>query len=67
MNLDYSLFKDFSPSEAFKLQFRAEAFNLSNTPQFDLPNPNVGSPAAGTITGTVGNPRQLQLGLRLSF
>ena len=67
INFDYSLFKDFSPFEAFKLQFRAEAFNLFNTPQFDLPNSSVGSPAAGTITGTVGNPRQLQLGLRLSF
>ncbi|MBC7927579.1 MAG: hypothetical protein H7039_18185, partial [Bryobacteraceae bacterium] len=66
-NIDYSLFKDFSPRENWKLQFRAESFNLANTPQFDLPNSSVGSPAAGTITSIVGNPRQLQLGLRLSF
>jgi hypothetical protein len=67
VNVDYSLFKDFSPREAWKLQFRAEAFNLFNTPQFDLPNSSIGNPAAGTITSIVGNPRQLQLGLRLSF
>lgn len=67
VNLDYSLFKDFSPRESWKLQFRAEVFNLFNTPQFDLPNTSLGSPAAGTIAGIVGNPRQMQLGLRLSF
>jgi hypothetical protein len=65
--LDYSLFKDFSPSERWRLQFRAEAFNLTNTPQFDLPNTSIGNPNAGIITGIVGTPRQFQLGLRFSF
>jgi hypothetical protein len=67
VNLDYSLFRDFSPKESVRVQFRAEVFNIFNTPQFDLPNPSVGSPNAGTITSIVGNPRQIQLGLRLSF
>ncbi|MBC8165097.1 MAG: TonB-dependent receptor [Bryobacteraceae bacterium] len=66
-NIDFSLFKDFSPKEFLKAQFRAEVFNLFNTPQFDLPNSGIGNPAAGTITGIVGNPRQIQLGLRISF
>jgi hypothetical protein len=66
-NIDYSLFKDFSPLESLRVQFRAEVFNLFNTPQFDLPNPTIGNPNAGTITAIVGNPRQIQLGLRLSF
>jgi hypothetical protein len=66
-NLDYSLFKDFSPAERFRLQFRAEVFNLTNTPQFDLPNASVGNPNAGVISGIVGTPRQFQLGLRASF
>lgn len=66
-NIDYSLFKDFSPSESWRIQFRAEVFNLFNTPQFDLPNAAIGNPSAGIITATVGNPRQLQLGMRLSF
>ncbi len=67
VNLDGSLFKDFSPAERWRVQFRAEFFNLFNTPQFDLPNTAVGTPAAGTITRTIGNSRQVQLGLRLSF
>lgn len=67
VNFDWSLFKDFSFSERWKLQFRGEIFNLFNTPQFDLPNTAIGSPAAGRITRLIGNPRQVQLGLRLSF
>jgi hypothetical protein len=67
VNLDGSLFKDFSPSERWRLQFRAEVFNLTNTPQFDLPNPSIGNPNAGIINAIVGTPRQFQLGLRFSF
>jgi hypothetical protein len=67
INVDYSLFKDFSPRESWRLQFRGEVFNLFNTPQFDLPNPTIGNPSAGVISGVIGNPRQIQLGLRLSF
>lgn len=67
VNFDFSLFKNFVFNERWNLQFRAESFNLFNTPQFALPNPNVGSPAAGTITSIVGNPRQMQFALRLAF
>jgi hypothetical protein len=61
------MFKDFAYSDRFKVQFRAEAFNVFNTPQFGLPNASIGAPNAGTITSTVGNPRQLQLALRVQF
>ena len=67
VNFDTSLFKDFYFTEDVKLQFRAEAFNLFNTPQFGQPNASIGASNAGTITSTVGNPRQLQLALRLQF
>jgi hypothetical protein len=67
INFDTSLFKDFFFTESVKLQFRAEAFNLFNTPQFGQPNASIGATNAGTITSTVGNPRQLQLALRLQF
>jgi hypothetical protein len=48
-------------------QFRAETFNVFNTPQFNSPNANIGNAAAGTIT-SAGNSilfqrtsRQIQL------
>ncbi|MFN8942275.1 MAG: carboxypeptidase regulatory-like domain-containing protein [Acidobacteriota bacterium] len=66
-NVDFSIFKNFIFRENWKLQFRTEMFNLLNQAQFDLPNPNVGNPNAGIITSIVGNPRQMQFALRLSF
>lgn len=66
-NVDFSLFKNFQFTERWKLQFRTEIFNLFNHAQFDLPNPNVGNPSAGIITGIVGTPRQVQFALRLTF
>ncbi len=67
VNFDYSLFKDVALTERWNLQFRAEFFNLMNTPQFDLPNGSIGSSNAGVISAVLGNPRQVQFGLRLSF
>lgn len=66
-NLDFSIFKNTRFSERFNLQFRAEAFNLSNTPLFGAPNNNVESGAFGTITGQDNPARQVQLGLKLLF
>ncbi len=66
-NLDASLFKDFRPVERMTVQFRAESFNIFNHPQFGQPNATIGSGAVGTITSTVGNPRQMQVALRLMF
>ncbi|MFN7919804.1 MAG: TonB-dependent receptor [Bryobacteraceae bacterium] len=43
VNLDAGVFRDFRVTERFKLQFRAEAFNLSNTPHFATPGTNVSS------------------------
>ena len=66
-NLDLSLFKTFTVREQTRLEFRAEAFNVLNHPQFGLPNPNIGNGQAGVITSIVGNPRQLQMGIRFQF
>ena len=67
VNFDLSLFKDFPIHERLKAQFRAEAFNAFNTPQFGLPNASIGSAQAGVISSTIGNPRQMQLALRVQF
>jgi len=66
-NWDASLFKNFVIREQIRFEFRAEAFNILNHPQFGLPNQNIGNAQVGTITSTVGNPRQLQMGLRFQF
>ncbi len=50
-----------------RAEFRAEAFNLFNTPQFGSPNSALGNPAFGTIGGTARSNRQMQLGLRVIF
>ncbi|MFN9892887.1 MAG: TonB-dependent receptor domain-containing protein [Acidobacteriota bacterium] len=47
------------------LQFRAEAYNATNTPQFDEPQRNVTSPAFGKITNTLNDGRVFQLGIRI--
>jgi hypothetical protein len=69
--LDFSLFKNFKTTERTYLQFRAEFFNLTNTPQFANPsNTNMGSSFFGQITGLVdGNndPREIQFALKLYF
>jgi hypothetical protein len=65
-NLDISLLKDTNLTERFRLQFRAECFNLTNTPIFAEPDANVNSLAFGRIS-TAADPRRLQLGLKLIF
>ena len=71
-NLDFSLFKNFRPREHFNVQFRAEAFNLSNTPTFALPSASaqaltIGNPAFGKLASSSATGRQIQFGLKFSF
>ena len=68
-HLDFSLSKIISIRETAELQFRAESFNLTNTPNFAEPNTTLGSPTFGEITSTAtgSDPRLLQFALRLSF
>jgi hypothetical protein len=65
-----SLFKQFAipkVREGTKVEFRAEAFNALNHPQFNAPNLTVGSSAFGKVTSQANSPRQVQLGLKLYF
>jgi len=67
LNSDLSLNKDFHITERVGAEFRAEALNAFNTPQFNGPNLAADSGTAGKITGTLGFPRLVQLGARLHF
>jgi hypothetical protein len=72
-NFDFSLFKRFA-IEKHEFQFRAEFFNIFNTPQFNLPGSSIVSPGNfGASTSTLatvsnfGTQRQIQFGLRYTF
>jgi hypothetical protein len=65
-NFDLSIARNQFVRERINTQFRAEAFNLLNTPQLSAPNGSVTSPTFGRILSGSGN-RVPQLGLRISF
>jgi hypothetical protein len=81
--LDFSLFKNFRTTESTHLEFRAEVFNLTNTPNFSLPgfggNGVVAAPGSldytspstfGKITSTrdgQNDQREIQLALKFYF
>jgi hypothetical protein len=65
--LDFSLFKQFRLARESRLQFRVEAFNLTNTPSFNAPNSAVDTAAGGRVTSTAGAPRQMQFALKYDF
>ena len=55
-NLDFSLFKNFALTERARLQFRSEFFNLTNTPNFGLPNSTLNAaPAFQPVRDASGN------------
>ena len=76
---DLSLFKQFKFTERYQLQFRAEFFNAFNHPNFANPSANIASPGSfgkisntitpilGTDSGGPGDPREIQLALKLYF
>jgi hypothetical protein len=81
--MDLSIFRDFPVTERIKIQFRAEAFNLSNTPHFGNPNANVSNAqfngntlvnanSFGQVTSTAQlsrliDARYFRFGVRISF
>jgi len=77
---DAELHKAFKVTEHHQFQFRFEAFNVLNHPNWSEPNPNIlagaaiaGQPSGaahagfGVISSTAGAMRQLQLGLKYTF
>jgi hypothetical protein len=67
VNIDFSLFRDFRIRERLITQFRAEAFNLTNTPHFNNPGSTVGTASFMQITSAVDDQRTIRLGLRFQW
>lgn len=72
-SVDFSIFKDTHLTESKVLQLRAEAFNLANTPQFNLPAATAGTAAIGTISSAGSDitfqrtERQVQFAAKITF
>lgn len=66
VNYDLALVKNFRWQENYRLEFRAEAYNLTNTPRWGNPVNNVNNANFGQILSASGE-RELQLALRLTF
>ncbi|MCI0701968.1 MAG: hypothetical protein L0241_12875, partial [Planctomycetia bacterium] len=64
---DFALYKEFRIREGHRLQFRYEAFNFLNTPQFSAPDRSLGSATFGQINSTIVNNREMQLALKYNF
>jgi len=71
-NVDLSLFKAFALRESMRFEFRAEAFNALNHPNFANPNSAYSASTGGVfgrVTATLPNttPRDMQLALKFYF
>ncbi len=64
---DFALFKQFKVRERHRIQFRWEAFNFLNTPQFSAPGRTFGNADFGRISSTITGNREMQFGLKYSF
>jgi hypothetical protein len=68
-NGDFTMMKNFPIKERKSIQFRAESFNLTNTPTFGAPDSSLGSSSFGVISGYASGrgARQFQLALKFYY
>jgi hypothetical protein len=66
INVDFSLLRQFRTSETTKLEFRFEAFNLTNHTNFLLPGTSFGTATFGAVASAQES-RDLQFGLKFYF
>jgi outer membrane receptor protein involved in Fe transport len=73
VNTDFSVLKDTRLTERFKLQLRAESFDLFNHPNLGNPGTILGTSTFNQVTSTrfptgdFGSARQLQFAMKLMF
>ena len=66
IDFDASLQKVWPLREAMSLQFRADAYNLPNHPNFNLPGRIFGASNFGVVSSAL-DPRQMQFAMKLIF
>jgi len=66
IDVDASLQKTWPMRDSINLQFRAEAYNLQNRPNFNLPGRIFGASNLGVVSSAL-DPRQMQFAMRLTF
>jgi hypothetical protein len=66
-NLDAAVYRRFPIRERMGLEFRVEAFSVTNTPQFSAPNADITNSAFGFVKGVDGGNRSLELSARFTF
>ena len=72
-NVDFSVIKITDIGERFRVQFRAEVFDLFNHANFGRPGNTVGTPLFGSITSTrfptgeTGSSRQIQFAVKVMY
>lgn len=68
-NLDFSLSKETQIHDRLRFQFRAEAFNLTNTPHFGLPNTTYSDTTFGQLNTLLPSPptREIQFAGKIIF
>ena len=67
VNLNLGLFRSFTPRERLKVEFRAEAFNSTNTSHFSNPSGNASSGSLMQITSAAADQRNIRFGLRAAW
>ncbi|MDZ4797898.1 MAG: TonB-dependent receptor [Bryobacteraceae bacterium] len=67
INLDAAVLKEVRLFENHRMEFRAEAFNVTNTPSFYIGDITITSATFGRITSTQSGRRVLQFGLQYRF
>jgi hypothetical protein len=66
VNLDASVVRTFKIKERIGIQFRAQAYNTLNHPNFNFPSATIDSSSVGTISSAL-DPRTLEGALRVTF
>jgi len=65
-SLDLALVRKVAVAGDASLEFRAEAFNVTNRPPLGAPNTVLGTPGFGSIT-SAGDPRVIQVAVKVIF